>query len=32
MVTYGLNIENENAIADRAKKRRDGVYTFRGEK
>ena len=30
MVTYGLNIENERLILDKAKSKRDGVFTFRG--
>ena len=29
-VKYGLTIENQNLIIDKAKDKRDGVYTFRG--
>lgn len=32
MVRYGPTPENLNAIHDRAKGRRDGVYSFRGMK
>ena len=30
MVTYGLNLTNERAIAQRANDKADGVYSFRG--
>lgn len=29
-VTYGLTIENENLIIDKAENKRDGVFQFRG--
>lgn len=27
---YGLTIENQNLIIDKAKEKKDGVYSFRG--
>lgn len=30
MVQYGLTIENEKIILEKAKSKKDGVYTFRG--
>jgi len=30
MIRYGLTIENESIILDKAKLKKDGVYTFRG--
>ena len=30
MVTYGLTLENQQCIQDRAKSQKNGVYRFRG--
>ena len=30
MVQYGLTYENEKLLLDKAKSKKDGVYTFRG--
>ena len=30
MVQYGLTLENEKLIVEKAKTKNDGVYTFRG--
>jgi hypothetical protein len=30
MVQYGLTMENERIILEKAKSKKDGVYTFRG--
>lgn len=30
MIKYGLTIENQNLIIEKAKSKKDGVYSFRG--
>lgn len=30
MISYGLNLVNERVISEKAKMKKDGVYSFRG--